>query len=89
VALFRSAQKRGESFNNSIQFALQGVLISPQFLFRIEEPNPNPNRACERLRAGIRLSYFLWNSMPDHELVNLAAQSKLMSRGSSSNRSRG
>lgn len=62
LALFRSAQKRGETFDGSILFALQGVLISPHFLFRLEEPNPGPRLAGDYALA-TRLSYFLWGSM--------------------------
>src|SRR5438477_2315145 len=42
TGLFRAGQKRGGTFEQSMMFALEGVLISPQFLFRVEEPNPDP-----------------------------------------------
>jgi hypothetical protein len=54
------------------------VLMSPHFLFRIEEPNPDPKpRLAGDYDLASRLSYFLWNSMPDQELFDLAAQGKL------------
>src|SRR5262245_51735594 len=39
-ALFEAAQRNGEPFDQSLLFALRGVLVSPSFLFRVEEPNP-------------------------------------------------
>jgi mono/diheme cytochrome c family protein len=78
LGLFRAAQKRGESFDESVLLALEGVMISPQFLFRVEEPNPDPKpRLVGDYEMASRLSYFLWNSMPDQELFDLAAQGKL------------
>jgi hypothetical protein len=78
LSLFRAAQKRGENFDDSILLTLQAVLISPRFLFRVEEPNPGPQpRLLDDYDLASRLSYFLWNSMPDQELFDLAAQGKL------------
>jgi hypothetical protein len=76
--LFRTAQKGGESFDDSVLLALQAVMVSPRFLFRVEEPNPDPQpRLLGDYDLASRLSYFLWNSMPDQELFELAAQGKL------------
>jgi hypothetical protein len=78
LSFFRSAQKRGESFDRSILFALEAVLISPNFLFRVEEPNPAAEaRLVDDYALASRLSYFLWGSMPDAALFNLAAKGKL------------
>ena len=78
VTLFGAGLKRGENFDNAVLFALQAVMISPDFLFRIEEPNPDPKpRVLGDYELASRLSYFLWNSMPDQELFDLAAQGKL------------
>jgi len=78
VGLFREGQKRGESFDGAITLALEGVMISPQFLFRVEEPNPDSKpRLLGDYELASRLSYFLWNSMPDRELFDLAARKKL------------
>ena len=78
MALFRDAQKRGESYERSIRYALQGVLLSPHFLFRHETPNPEaaPRLVPDHALAS-RLSYFLWGSMPDETLFNLASAGKL------------
>ena len=68
LAIFAGAQKRGESFERSVLFALQAVLISPNFLFRLEDGD---------YAIASRLSYFLWGSMPDRTLFELAGQGKL------------
>ncbi len=76
--LFRAAQKRGEGFNAAMLFALRGVLVSPNFLFRVEEPNPGPEpRVVPDHAMAVRLSYFLWGTMPDSTLFDLAASGKL------------
>jgi hypothetical protein len=78
LRLYRAAQKRGDTFGYSVQYALQGVLISPQFLFRIEEPNTTrQQKLLDDYALAARLSYFLWDSMPDQELFALAAAGKL------------
>jgi hypothetical protein len=78
MALFRDAQKRKESFDESILYTLQAVLVSPHFLFRKERPNPDPApRLLGDYEIASRLSYFLWGSMPDRTLMDLAAQGKL------------
>jgi hypothetical protein len=78
LALFRRARRRDPSFEVAMQFALEAALISPQFLFRIEEPNPGPQpRLISDHELATRLSYFLWASMPDDELFSLANEGKL------------
>jgi hypothetical protein len=78
LAVFSGAQKRGDTFDASMAFTLQAVLIAPDFLFRIERPNPGPEtRLLGDYELASRLSYFLWNSMPDQPLFDLAAQGTL------------
>jgi hypothetical protein len=88
VDLAETARKRcghheGEShcFEKGIRTALQAILVSPHFLFRGElqpEPdNPNAIHLVNEYALASRLSYFLWSSMPDDELFNLAGQGKL------------
>lgn len=78
LSLFQVAQKQGGPFNDSVLFALRGALISPQFLFRIETPNTDPEpRPLDDYALASRLSYFLWGSMPDSLLFDLAAEGKL------------
>ncbi|HYP12644.1 MAG TPA: DUF1592 domain-containing protein [Bryobacteraceae bacterium] len=69
VTLFEHARKRGDSYDHSILFALQGVLMSPHFLFRFEQPGD--------YEIASRLSYFLWGTMPDDVLFDLAAKGSL------------
>lgn len=78
MALFDQAYGESESFEDAISFALQGVLMSPQFLFRAEQPHagaaPEPVNEYE---LATRLSYFLWGSMPDDELMQMASKGQL------------
>lgn len=78
AALFDAAHQRGDSFDQALAFALQGVLVSPHFLFRLEEPNPEPEpRLLGHYEIATRLSYFLWASTPDERLMRLAAEGRL------------
>jgi cytochrome c5 len=76
--VFHAAAKRRESFDDSILFALRAVLISLQFLFRSEIPNAGvETRLLDDYALASRLSYFLWDSMPDSLLMALAERGKL------------
>lgn len=81
VPLVEMAVTQGETFERGMQFALQGVLCSPSFLFRIEQDaNPNDPKAKHEVgpfELATRLSYFLWSSMPDDELLSLAERDEL------------
>ena len=75
------AKANGQSTEQGIQLALQAMLVSPHFLFRIEH-DANPLDAAKAhaitdLELASRLSYFLWSSMPDDELLALAEAGKL------------
>ena len=67
------AVQRGDTFERGVQLALEAVLISPHFLFRGElqpEPdNPRSVHPVNEFALASRLSYFLWSSMPDEELL--------------------
>lgn len=76
LKLVAMVQKQGDSFEEGIRIALQSVLVSPAFLFRIER-DPAAGTAAYQLNnyeLASRLSYFLWSSMPDDELLKLADQ---------------
>ncbi len=79
------AKAEGETPEQGIQLAIQAMLVSPNFLFRIEhDPNPtDPSRVhrVSDLELASRLSYFLWSSMPDDELLTLAEAGKLHDPG--------
>jgi hypothetical protein len=73
LGLYDLAQKQGDGFEASVRLALQGILVSPHFLFRIE-------RSFGRLNdheLASRLSYFLWSTMPDAELFDAAEKGAL------------
>jgi hypothetical protein len=82
LVLFRKEQARGQPFDDAVLYALQAVLISPHFLFRVEEPEMSgePKRLTD-YELATRLSYFLWDSMPDDRLFELAAAGKLQEEG--------
>ena len=78
LELFRAAQKQKEPFEASVLFALRGALVSPNFLFRVEPANTGTAaRPLDQYALASRLSYFLWGSMPDELLTDLAAKGKL------------
>jgi hypothetical protein len=81
LAFFDASQKRGEQFELGVRAALYRVLMSPDFLFRIElDPagvQEGTTYAVNDYELANRLSYFLWNSMPDDELFALAAKGEL------------
>ncbi len=78
LALFQAAQKQRQPFDASIFFALRGALVSPRFLFRTEAPNTGTEpKPVDQYAMASRLSYFLWGSMPDEFLFDLAAEGKL------------
>ncbi|MGN6547933.1 MAG: DUF1592 domain-containing protein, partial [Aureliella sp.] len=81
VNLVKLAKSEGESFESAVAIGLQSVLVSPHFLFRIEsEPSQHATAKAEPLgdyALASRLSYFLWASAPDDELLDVAASGKL------------
>jgi Protein of unknown function (DUF1592)/Protein of unknown function (DUF1588)/Protein of unknown function (DUF1587)/Protein of unknown function (DUF1585)/Protein of unknown function (DUF1595)/Ca-dependent carbohydrate-binding module xylan-binding len=79
LKLFDIATKQGEKFEQAIKLPMKAVLVSPHFLYRIEEDPKNPNdvRTISDFEFATRLSYFLWSSMPDEELFALAAKNEL------------
>jgi Protein of unknown function (DUF1592)/Protein of unknown function (DUF1588)/Protein of unknown function (DUF1587)/Protein of unknown function (DUF1585)/Protein of unknown function (DUF1595) len=75
------AKAEGQSTEQGIQLAIQAMLVSPHFLFRVEH-DANPLDAAKvhavsDVELASRLSYFLWSSMPDDELLGLAETGKL------------
>jgi mono/diheme cytochrome c family protein len=81
LRIYDSAAKDGDSFEKSVQSALQAVLVSPHFLFRVELDAGAVATASARSLTGwelaSRLSYFLWSSMPDETLFSLAESGDL------------
>lgn len=80
LTLFDLAEQEGETFNGAVRVALEGVLISPYFLYRLEQEQPGKPGGVVPIsdwELASRLSYFLWSSMPDDELFDLAKAGKL------------
>ena len=75
------AKDEGQSVEQGIALAIQAMLVSPHFLFHVERDlyPTDPGRAhkISDVELASRLSYFLWNSMPDEELLSLAERRRL------------
>lgn len=76
MRFFAMGQKDGGSFDAGVQLALKTILVSPNFLFRREADQGGIHRVTD-LELASRLSFFLWSSIPDEELLTLAEQKKL------------
>ncbi len=78
-AFYEKAQAGGDDSEAALRLAFRAVLVSPHFLFRVEqerENQPEPYRIGDYELAS-RLSYFLWSSIPDDALFRDAATGKL------------
>jgi hypothetical protein len=73
--------RQGASFEAGIQRTLEAVLVDPEFLFRVErEPataKPGSTFRVSDLELASRLSFFLWSSVPDEDLLRVAAAGQL------------
>jgi hypothetical protein len=80
MALYRSARAEA-TFDAGIEMALSAVLVNPQFLFRIEADRSGSSaRSAYRIpdiQLASRLSFFLWSSIPDDDLLDLAERGEL------------
>jgi hypothetical protein len=78
---FYESGRRGGTFETGIQHALQRLLMSPEFLVRIEHDprsaKPGTNYRITDVALASRLSFFLWSSIPDEELLRLAERGRL------------
>ena len=74
-------QGRSEGFEAGIEMALASILINPEFLFRVERDPAgiaaNTPYRIDDLELASRLSFFLWSSIPDDELLDLATEGRL------------
>ena len=78
IRLFRRARARGESFEQAVGLGLQAILVSPRFLYRAEKGGTvSGEYRLTDYELASRLSYFLWMSMPDRELMDLAREGTL------------
>ncbi len=81
LVLARQAVDAGGSFEEGVRLAVQAVLISPRFLFRWEldgaPDNPRAVRSLNEYELASRLSFFLWSSQPDDQLLRYANRGQL------------
>src|SRR5438067_2033916 len=80
MGFFDSGRQKG-SFDSGIETALAFILVSPQFLFRFEKDPENipagSNYRVSDLELASRLSFFIWSSVPDDQLLDLAIKGRL------------
>ena len=81
LSFYQRGRNQNTKFDAGIESALQFILASPEFLFRIEtDPAgvaPGAKYRLDDLALASRLSFFLWSSIPDEQLLSLASQKKL------------
>lgn len=73
LVLYDRAEKRGDPFEERMKLVLKAVLVWPDFLFKLEKRTEKPGiYPLSQHELAVRLSYFLWSTMPDEELAALA-----------------
>jgi hypothetical protein len=81
LAFYDDARAKGGDFDDGIRAAVARMLVSPWFLFRVESNSPDvppgSNYRISDVELASRLSFFLWSSIPDEELLELAEQNRL------------
>lgn len=84
LKFFETGRREGGSFDAGIQFALERILVDPDFLLRVQkDPAAHPGAAPPQTRRlsdielASRLSFFLWSSVPDERLLDLAERGEL------------
>jgi hypothetical protein len=81
LAFFAEGRENGGSFDSGIERALSSILVSREFLFRVEnDPKESPSQTPYSLNdfeLASRLSFFLWSSLPDEELLATAERGEL------------
>ncbi len=90
MSFFAEGRRAGGSFESGVQFALERMLVDPDFLLRVyRDPVARPRRVGVQPAASVetyrlsdlelasRLSFFIWSSIPDDQLLTLAEQRKL------------
>ncbi|MBG87871.1 MAG: hypothetical protein CMO80_13335 [Verrucomicrobiales bacterium] len=83
MAFYRGGAKEG-GFDKGIESALSAILVNPAFLFRVERDPSDSSKNAYRisdLELASRLSFFLWSSLPDDELLDLAIANQLRDEG--------
>ena len=85
LAAYEAGRREGPGFEDGVRWAIEALLVSPKFLFRVERDPagaaPGAPYRVHELDLASRLSFFLWSSIPDDELVDLAARGRLREPG--------
>ncbi len=80
ISFFEQGRRQG-GFDAGIEWAIERILVAPDFLFRIERDaagaKPGAPYRISDVELASRLSFFIWSSLPDEELLHLAEQGKL------------
>ena len=80
MTFYRTGREDGD-FESGVRTALQAILASPNFVFRFEQVpagvEPGQNHRISDLELASRLSYFLWSTVPDEELMRVASERRL------------
>lgn len=77
ASLFKRLRKKQLPLVDAARGVAQAALVSPEFLFRIEQPIESGVRTLDDFELATSLSYFLWSSTPDDQLLSLAKAGKL------------
>lgn len=83
MQLYQLARGHGAGPKPAVEFVTQAILVSPQFLFRLEEDplaNTTEPTPLDSYAIASRLSFFFWSTMPDETLNALAADGKLLDK---------
>ncbi len=85
MSFYKRSRQSGGSFDDGIRAGVARVLSSPYFLYRIEKDpagaSPGVAHPVSEIELASRLSFFLWSSIPDEKLVDLAAAGRLRAPG--------
>jgi hypothetical protein len=74
---FYDRGRTSDGFEGGVREAIAAILVSPHFLYRAEGPVDRGSRALSDLELASRLSFFLWSSLPDEQLLSLAEKGQL------------
>ena len=79
LSFYQQARNDGGTFDDGIRFGVQGILANPRFMFRVEQA-PQAGTTAYRVADGdlaSRLSFFLWGTLPDQELLKVVRDGTL------------
>lgn len=77
MEIYQMVRKNNDPFEEGIRVGMQAILVNPNFIFRVELQSNPKSQNLDSYEIASRLSYFLWNSMPDQTLFELAKSNRL------------